>query len=348
MIKRPGGIPALFAVIGIILLLPGCSGVEPESRSELLLGTACTITLYEGLSDEAFEAAFARIRQIEHNMSVHLPDSEVSELNRSAGSGRPVALSADTFTVLEEALKIAALSSGAFDPAVGPLVELWGIGTDDARLPEPEEIEAALPLVDYRRVETNPEDLAVSLPERGMKINLGGIAKGYAADRAAETLKEHGVTGAIINLGGNVLTVGEKPDGSPWKIGIQDPASDRGDYVLTLELTEMSVVTSGPYERFFIGPDGRRYHHILDTTTGYPVESELTSVTIVTSESLLADALSTTVFALGRERGMGFIENYEGVEGVFITAGKEIYLTSGLADQSIPNRLTDTSYTIIR
>ncbi|MBN2049660.1 MAG: FAD:protein FMN transferase, partial [Spirochaetales bacterium] len=240
------------------------------------------------------------------------------------------------------------MSSGGFDPSVGPLVKLWGVGTENARIPRPEEIETALALTDYRRVQTDPENRGVLLADRGMALDLGGIAKGYAADEAAKILVNHGVTGATVNLGGNVLTLGEKPDGSPWKIGIQDPASGRGDYVAILQVKDLSVVTSGPYERFFIGPDGKRYHHILSGETGYPVESVIISVTILARDSMTADALSTAVFVLGLGKGMELIESLEGIEGMFITQEQAVYASSGLLNQEIPFSLSDTNYTLVR
>lgn len=318
---------------------------EPVSQSQLLLGTICRISLYDTASEEVFSAAFSRIRQIEQEMSVTIPDSEISHINDTSGSSDPVTVSEDTYTVLQRTLEIARISHGAFDPSIGPLVRAWGIGTDHEHIPSPEEITTALQLTDYRAVETDDTTRTVYLPHEGMKLDLGGIAKGYAADEARTVLRREGVTSAIINLGGNILTVGSKPDGTPWKIGIQDPSSSRGTYIMVLSLVDKAVVTSGPYERFF-EVDGVRYHHILDTSTGYPVASRLTSVSIIAPDSCIADALSTTVYALGLDAGLDLIERYEGIEAIIITEDDEIFLSSGLRDQRIPNKLVDTRYTI--
>lgn len=358
MMKSKSIKKSLFLMFFLIIFLSACDrttpqsgngeddSVDPESQSELMLGTSCRITLYDGIQEETFEAAFNAIATIEEKMSVKLPESEVSQINAKAGTGEAQKVSRQTFEVIREALHIAELSGGAFDPTIGPLVSLWGIGTDEAHIPADEEINEALKHIDYQRVETNEAQRSISLPREQMKLDLGGIAKGYAADVVRTVLKEEGVTSALINLGGNVLTMGTKPDGSLWKIGIQDPASERGDHVMIFELEDMSVVTSGPYERFFTGPEGRRYHHILDPEDGYPVRRDLTSATIVAQSSFLADALSTAIYVMGMETGTRLVESLEGVEAIFITEDRSIFVTSGLEDQSIPNKLSNDNYTL--
>lgn len=346
---------SLFLIFFLIFFLAGCqkdvensTPAEPVSESELMLGTVCRISLYDNITEEAFDAAFARIDEIEQEMSVNIETSEISRINEAAGSGSPITVSGDTFTVVEKSLEIAQQSDGIFDPTIGTLVKMWGIGSDNARIPSEDEIAYGLSVTDHTEVITSKQDRGILLPREGMMLDLGGIAKGYAADEVRTILSEMGVNSAIINLGGNVLTVGSKPDGSPWKIGIQDPSSSRGDYVMILELENLAVVTSGPYERFFIGDDGQRYHHILDTRTGYPADSDVTSATIVTESSFLADALSTTVYALGLEKGMALVEAYEHVEAIFIDEDKKLYISSGLHAQEIPNRVSNDEYSIAR
>ena len=324
----------------MVLLLTSCSkkGVEPQSQSFLMLGTVCRISIYDKPSDTAFKAAFGRIREIEERMSLHKESSEISRVNREAGKSA-VAVSPDTFLVVEKAFEIARLSGGAFDPTVAPLVEAWGIGGDNPRRPGREELETLLSLVGYERVTLDKTAQTIYLADEGMALDLGAIAKGYAADEAARVLKEHGVGSAIINLGGNVLTVGRKVDGSLWKIGIQDPEAERGGYALIVELEDTSLVTSGPYERFFT-LEGETYHHILDTTTGYPVVNDLISASIITESSFLADALSTTLYALGREEGLSLIESLEGVEAIVFTDQHHIITSSGAPSFTI----TDEHY----
>ncbi|MBZ4673857.1 MAG: ApbE family lipoprotein [Spirochaeta sp.] len=333
-------------LIGISLLFVSCDkpAPEPESQSFLMLGTVCTITIYDHPSEEAFSAAFDRIREIENHMSLHTDSSEIALVNANAGK-EAVQVSPDTFAVIGKALEIARLSEGAFDPTIAPLVQAWDIGGENARRPPDEEIAALLPLVDYTKVILEPETREVYLPVEGMALDLGGIAKGYAADEVKQILLDHGVDKAIVNLGGNVLTLGRKVDGSLWRIGIQDPDDGRGAYVMIVELDDTSLVTSGPYERF-LELEGEIYHHILDTTTGFPVESDFTSVSIITQSSFLADALSTSVYALGYEKGMDLINSLDGVQAVFLTDDKEVVLSEKASDGELRYFLTDETYRI--
>ncbi|MDA3831860.1 MAG: FAD:protein FMN transferase [Spirochaetales bacterium] len=331
----------------LVVLLASCAKnqAEPQSQSFFMLGTVCKITIYDKPTAEAFSASFARLKEIEDRMSLRNQKSEVSEVNRYAGK-RPVMVSEDTFAVIRKALEIAALSNGDFDPTVGPLVQAWDIGGDNPRKPSQEEIDSLLPLIGYDRVILDVQASSVFLKDEGMVLDLGGIAKGYAADEVAGILHEHGVEHAIVNLGGNVLTLGNKTDGKPWKIGVQDPNALRGEYVIILSLTDQTLVTSGPYERF-LELDGEVYHHILDTKTGYPVKSDYTSVSIITKNSLLADALSTSLYALGYKDGMALINTLEDVEAIFMTKDKKILLSEGLKQGNSLYSVTDPTYSVI-
>lgn len=346
--NRKPTIPALF--IGsflLVVLLASCAKkqAEPQSQSFFMLGTVCKVTIYDNPTAEAFSASFARLKEIEDRMSLRNQKSEVAEINRQAGK-KAVVVSSETFVVIQKALEIAALSSGAFDPTVGPLVQAWDIGGDSPRKPPQEEIDSLLPLIGYDRVVLDTETLSVFLKDEGMILDLGGIAKGYAADEVARILHEHGVSHAIVNLGGNVLTLGNKTDGKPWKIGVQDPEALRGEYVMILSLVDQTLVTSGPYERF-LELDGEVYHHILNTKTGYPVKSDYTSVSIVTKNSLLADALSTSLYALGYEDGMALINTLEDVEAIFMTREKKILLSEGLKRGNLKFSVTDPAYSVL-
>lgn len=317
-------------IVAITALSASCSG-KPMDRSDLVLGTVCSIRILDGGSEKALDAAFARLREIEASMSANAAGTVVAAINEAAGNA-PVAAPADVRYVTGKALWYAARSGGAFDPTIGPIVKLWNIGLDGERVPSPEEIKVALPLVDYRSVRVDEAAGTVFLPRAGMLLDLGAIAKGYAADEVARVLLEKRVKGAVIDLGGNVKVVGKKPDGSPWRIGIQNPFDERGEHIGIATLAGgATVVTSGVYERYFIAPDGTHYHHIFDTRTGYSVNNGLVSVTIISSSSIDADGLSTTLFSLGLKEGMALAESLEHVEAVFIDQDKRVYLSSGAA-----------------
>lgn len=340
--KRRGRIGPLAVCLCLpALLLCGCARAEAVSRTGFFFGTVVDVTVYAAgeTAEAALDAVMARFNEIEQEMSVNIAGSDVDRLN--GGAGASVAVSADTINVLMRALDFAQLSGGAFDPTVEPLVALWGIGTQNARVPGADEIEAARARIDYRRVTADAAAGTVSLGN-GQSVDLGGIAKGYAADEARRLLEDAGVERALLNLGGNVLTLGAKPGGTPWKIGLQDPLGEQGSYIGILEMTGGTAVTSGVYERYFM-EDGRRYHHILDPSTGYPADNGLLSVTIVTDISMDADALSTAAFVLGLADGLALVRSLDGAEAVFVTTEKRIIITSGIYESFT---VTDASYTI--
>jgi thiamine biosynthesis lipoprotein len=335
----------------VLLVFCGCSGTGTvtSARSEYVLGTFCRIDLFEEGTSEFYDRLFSRLAELDRILSANRPDSELSALNRRAAL-EPVPLSPDLYAVLERALEFAADTGGAFDPTVGPLVKLWGIGGDAVRIPADEEIRAALDLVNWRDVELHiPQGAQPDTPQitgavppagqpsvffrrHGMALDLGAIAKGYAADELAGILQEAGVSRAIIDLGGNIYAWGNRAgpeksassaEAKPWRIGVQNPLDERGSYAGILEIYSKSVVTSGVYERYFTGDDGRRYHHILDTLTGYPVDNGILSVTITAGSSMDADALSTACFVLGYEKGLALAQT-RGAQIIFVFADKTI------------------------
>ena len=310
-----------------MLALAVCSKAEPF-RAEFALGTVCSVTLYDQAKAQVYQDIFSRIREIENRMSTNLPDTDVTRINASAGI-TPVQVHDDVFEVIERAVYFAGLSGGAFDPTVGPLVSLWDIGGDNPKLPSQEEINVVLPLINWRDIELDKERRSVFLKRPGMALELGAIAKGYAADEAAVILARARIKRAIIDLGGNILTYGVKKDRTPWRVGIQDPIETRGAYIGIVQGPEQTIVTSGVYERgFFV--DEEWYHHIFNPFDGYPARNELLSVTIFTSNSMDADALSTAVFVMGYETGRALVESLEGIEALFIFEDKSIRKTSGL------------------
>jgi thiamine biosynthesis lipoprotein len=298
------------------------------ARSEFVLGTFCGIDLYGRGSEDLYNRMFSRIREIEASMSANLADTELDRINRNAGI-TPVKIGEDMLEVLESARRYAETSGGAFDPTVGPLVRLWGIGTDRERVPSGEEITGALALVDWRDLVIDREEGTAFLKRGDMALDLGAIAKGYAADEAARIAVEGGIGRGILDLGGNILVIGSRKGNRPWRIGIQDPEERRGAYLGILPVRGRSVVTSGVYERFF-EKEGRRYHHILSTANGCPVRNGLLSVTIVAARSMDADALSTAVFALGYEKGRRLVESTPDTEAIFVFEDMSVRLTAGL------------------
>ena len=293
---------SIFVLLIIIFSICFSSCVRTaDPRTEVLMGTVCTVNAYDDGTKSLYDELFARLHEIDETFSVTVDSSEISAINKAAGE-RSVAVSSDTAYVIKASLFYAELTGGAFDPTVGPLVKIWGINTDHARVPAQSEIDAVLPLINWRDVSA-ADDNTVMLKRRGMALDLGGIVKGYAADELTKILDARKVRRAIVDLGGNIFVYGKKKDGSPWRVGIKDPNDPEGVPAIVLNVANSTIVTSGVYERFFT-ENGVRYHHILDAKTGYPASSALLSSTIVCESSMAADALSTSVFVLGKAGGM--------------------------------------------
>ncbi|WP_455089528.1 FAD:protein FMN transferase [Peptoanaerobacter stomatis] len=293
--------------------------------------------------DEIYKKVQERVQELEEKFTINADSSEVSEINQNAGI-RPVKVSKDTYYVIKSSIKYSELSGGKFDITVGDLVKLWGIGTDKEKVPSDDEIKSALAKIDYRKIVLDDTAQTVFLQDEGMVIDLGAIAKGYVADEIIKILEENNIKSAIVNLGGNVYVHGSK-NGKDFKVGIRDPFSqDANAYFGIYKTQDESIVTSGVYERYFI-KNGVRYHHILSTSTGYPIDNELMSTTILTKNSMVADALSTTTFALGVDDGLKLIENTPGVEAIFVTKDKKVYITSGVNKKL---ELTNKEYEILQ
>jgi len=281
--------------------------------------------------------------ELESILSANRDDTNLAAINASAGLAA-VKAAPETIVVLSEALLFSQKTEGAFDPTVGPLVKAWNIGTDYAAVPKADALRTALSLIDYKKVSLDEKAGTVFLAEKGMKLDLGAIAKGYAADEIVRILSAHKIRKAIIDLGGNVFAFGEKSPGKSWTIGIRDPENNTGNSILSLPVKNKSVVTSGIYERFF-EQDGVKYHHILDTTTGYPIQNDLLSVTIITGRSMQADALSTSVFALGPKKGKALVESLPDTDAIFVFKDKHIEATGDMAARI---NLLSTEYTLTR
>lgn len=316
-------------LLPLALLVSGCGSRGPVQSRDFILNTYVSVTIYHGGGEEDVQAALDLCRDYEKVFSRTDPESELYRINHREVSTVSQAMG----DVLREGLRMSELSHGAFDITAGSLTELWDFTAEAPVTPDPAAIEAALPHVGWEKVRLRGEQILFSDP--GTILDLGGIAKGYIADRMADLLRERGVDSAIIDLGGNLYCLGKKPGGEPFHIGIQHPEKARDQVVGGIDVADRSVVTSGIYERSFT-ENGKLYHHILDTKTGWPKENELLSATVVTETSVLGDALSTAVFVLGLEEGMALVESLPEAEAVFITRDMEIHVSKGLEGSFVP------------
>lgn len=344
------------------------TGKKPISINSIKLNTAVQITIYDSqdkslLDDclalcDKYELIFSRTNEKSelYKLNHRISDSNGSDTDRSSVSSDsslkdkpsgnqntetqhtpyPVNNTTDTWHISEDlaallskGLAVTRESNGAFDIAIAPLTSLWDFTAEDPKVPDDSDIQNALPLCSSDGITIDGQD--ISLPSDGIQFDVGAIAKGYIADRLKDFLVKKGVNSAIINLGGNVLCIGSKPDGTPFKVGIQKPFADRNETEAVMDITGKSVVSSGIYERCF-KQDGKLYHHILNPKTGYPYDNGLISVTIISDQSVDGDALSTTCFALGLDEGLKFAEK-KGVQAVFITEDYELHYTNGFQDE---------------
>lgn len=302
---------------------------EPIQRTDFLLNTFVDIKIYDSDDTTILDDAMAICKDLESRFSRTIESSEIYRLNHRSTDEQVFQLSDDTAELLALALDFSERSDGAFDITVEPVSTLWDFTSGEAILPDSADIDAAVARVGYENLFLEGNTLTFLSPDT--TIDLGAIAKGYIADRIKEHLLEEGVESAIINLGGNVLCIGSRPDGTPFKIGLKKPFAEESETFAVAGISDMSVVTSGVYERHF-KLDGKNYHHILDPETGYPYDNGLISVTILSESSADGDALSTTCFSLGLERGMELIQSMDGVYGCFIDEDYKIYYSEGMED----------------
>lgn len=324
------------------LVIPLTSGaVSPISACSYdLLHTVCTIQLYDSTDYDILNECFAVIDKYEKLFSRTMESSEVYQINRaSAGQSQTIFTVSDELKdILEFSLEYSSISKGALDISIAPLSSLWDFSglEHKTEAPAAEKIAVATDLVDYTNVKLDGNTLTFSKP--GMQLELGAVAKGYIADRVKDFLISKGVTSAIINLGGNILLVGSKPKDVAFNVGIQKPFEDRDSVVVAIsELKDCSMVSSGIYERYFYDKNGIFYHHILDSKTGYPCDTDLLQVTIISKESSTGDALSTACFALGLEKGMELIDSLPDIYAVFITSDGSLHFSEGYLE-TIPTQ----------
>jgi len=328
----------ILILLFLLFSICGC-GKKEYSRVEFSMDTVVEIKVYHSRKAEAGEAidsSMKEIKRVEQKMSRFLPASEVSRINKQALSAGKSAsglkegwipVSSELFSLLEESVRLSNLTKGCFDVTVCPLWKMWKFEGENIEVPGKREIETALELVAYKNMIL--QDGKIKFAKKGMGIDLGGIAKGYAVDAAIKVLKEKNVKSAMVNAGGDIYVLGRK-QGKPWRIGIRHPRKE-GEILGIVEVEDRAIVTSGDYERFFFS-EGKRYHHIFNPKTGYPAE-ECQSVTIVAKKATFADGLATGVFVLGPKEGMALIESLEEVEGVIVNKEGEVSVSSGLVSK---------------
>ena len=324
----------IYTLLGISLLLfyAGCDigQQRPVKAEDFALGTVIYQEVYGANAQKAADEVSAKIKEMDALWTINEPGGDINKLNNHAGQGY-IELNPETISILKSAREISDLSGGtSLDITVAPLVKAWGIGTENPQVPAADVVKKLLPLVNYQDILLDEATSSAGLRKNGQMVDLGGIAKGYIGDMAIEIYKKNGISSAFANLGGNVVVLGSKPDGSAWRVAIQDPRGQNSTFVGVVSVTDKAVVTSGDYQRYFT-ENGKRYCHIIDPRTGYPADSGLMSVTIIASSSTEADGMSKALI-LGLDQGRDLVERYGKAEAVFITDDKKVYVTPGLQD----------------
>lgn len=315
-------------LLASVIFLSACSDIiknkPQETKSFFAMDTYITVSSYEGGDDNTVDEVEKRISRLEKLWSVTDKDSEIYRLDHS--TGKSISVSDETVEIVRFALDMSKRTDGALDISLYPVLTAWGFTTGENRVPDDKELEELLKKTGWEKIKISENN--INLPQ-DMQIDLGSVAKGFAGDITSQFLKEKGVTSALIDLGGNIQTIGLKPDGSKWKIGVKDPLGEGS--IGTLEVGECAVVTSGGYERFF-EQDGEKYWHILDPKDGKPARSGIASVTIIGKEGKLCDALSTSMFVKGRKQAEEFWRNSDDFEMIIVEEDGEIYVTNGIKD----------------
>lgn len=298
---------------------------KPQKISFFAMDTYMSVSVYGGNASEAAEKVSQKVKELDLLWSVTNESSEISEINNSGGKMTEV--SSETAEILKKALEISEFTNGALDCTIYPVLSEWGFTNGNHKIPESGKISELLAGVGYEKISLNGSSVTVP---KGTEIDLGAIGKGQASEIAAEILKENGVTSALLDLGGNIRTIGVKPDGTLWKLGLRSPFAK--DSFGILEIGECAVVTSGGYERYFIGDDGKTYCHILDPKTGRPAESGLASVTIVGNDGALCDGLSTAMYVLGAEKAAELWKQRNDFEMILVSDDRKVLVTEGLRE----------------
>jgi len=331
--------PAAFYVLSF----SGCSQQDRMFKeSRVLMDTYCTITVVspsEEKAKEAIESGFNEIQKLDKYLNNFSPDSEISAISKSAGI-KPVRVSSETLELIEKTVGISEVTNGAFDPTIAPVLKLWKFSGQPANptIPPDDAVKDALRLVDYRRIHINKKTSEIFLQGKGMELDLGGIAKGYAADKATEAIKSKAIKAALVSIAGDIRGYGLSTTGKTWRVGIQDPRPENPDserpwedIFAALYLKDSAISTAGDYERFLI-KNGKRYHHIIDPVTGYPSDSGLISVSVIAPEGYIADGIDTAILIMGAEKGMKLL-NAKGLDGILVDSQKRVFITKNLKDK---------------
>lgn len=332
---RRARLSGIIFIIILALALAGCTEEKSVQKSETVMDTVVTLSASGSDAEKAIDESMERLKALENLASDKIPSSDVSRINNAAGSGEWIKVSPEIFHLLEVSQKYSRLSNGAWDITAGALTELWGIGTDKARVPDSDEIKSALKLVDYDRLELDEGSSSARLLTKGMKIDLGGIAKGMAVDEVRKIYEQHGIANGLINIGASSMyAIGKNTKGAEWRVGIRHPRGNAGDVLAVVTLSSEALSTSGDYERY-IEKDGVRYHHIINPRTGYPARNGAISDTVVIDGDLadagmISDLLTTTVFIMGAADGSNFLATLPAeVSGMIATEDKKLYPAHG-------------------
>ncbi|MCM1539860.1 MAG: FAD:protein FMN transferase [Blautia sp.] len=321
-------IKTIFLTFPIFVSLTACSALSGSDRkayseSFFAMDTYMTFTAYGANAEHALLEAENRIAELESLWSVTDAGSDIYAVNHS--NGQPVAVSGETEKLVAFALEMAEDTGGALEPTIYPVLMAWGFTTGENRVPSQTEIGELLEYVGYDRVCLEKGELSL---DAGTMLDLGAVGKGFAGDEAAQALQENGVSSALLDIGGNIQAIGAKPDGSYWRVGLKSPFSD--GMLGVIRVADAAVVTSGSYERYFIGEDGKRYGHIMDPATGYPVDNGVASVTVIAGEGKRCDALSTALFVMGRERAEDYWRQQGDFDMILVMEDGNIYITEGM------------------
>lgn len=315
-------------IIIIFIISTGCSEKKtaPSTLDIFAMDTYMNLKAYGENSENALKNSYDEILRLEKLFSVTNPESEISSINNAGG--KPVRISSDVRNAVETAIMIGNQTEGKLDITVYPILKVWGFTTGNYKIPEKEKINQLLKNTGYQKISL--EENTITIP-RDFQIDLGSVAKGYTADRIKEIFMQNNIKCGAFSLGGNVQTIGIKPDGSLWKTAVVNPFSPDSSLGI-LEITDKAVITSGSYERYFKGSDGKEYCHIIDPENGYPVKNDIMSVTVIGESGIICDALSTALFIYGKENALEYWKEYKNFDMIIVTDKKEILITEGIKD----------------
>lgn len=330
---------AIYIILILLLMfsLTSCNSTISKDPTIVKTGfnmdTFITISIYDKKADEQIiDDAFDYVAELENLLSRYIETSDIYKINAMAGESF-VKVDNRTFELIEKCIYYSELTKGAFDITLGSLIDLWDINSGKNYIPTAKEINTAKKNTGYKNILIDKENCSVKLKEKGTIIDLGAVAKGYISEMTKDFLISKGIQSAIIDFGGNIVLIGKSYTGDNFKVGIQSPFDDRGTYLAIIQSERNAIISSGTYERYFIGSDGKRYHHILDPSTGEPVQNGLSQVSIICDDATVADILSTGIFVMGAEAGRKLIEQLKDIDAIFITDNQEIITTDNIKNE---------------